>query len=103
MGWFWQWGVGKNVGIEINGKSEKFSHPVIIYKKLSAFGFLGIPMSTQQHTGSWYVPFDFWGKRSVAVLSQVRTISTMRLYRRMGELDEIDFKKVRDGFRAIYF
>lgn len=49
--------VGENVGVEINGKSETFARPVVIMKKLSKFGFMGIPLTSQSHSGSWYVPF----------------------------------------------
>ena len=49
--------VGENVGVEINGKSETFARPVVIMKKLSKFGFMGIPLTSQPHSGSWYVPF----------------------------------------------
>lgn len=38
----WWVAVGENVGVEINGKSGRFSRPVLVYKKLSKFGFLGI-------------------------------------------------------------
>lgn len=33
QGQIWWTGVGKNVGSEINGKNERFSRPVLIYKK----------------------------------------------------------------------
>ncbi len=34
-------GFGENVGVEINGKNELFSRPVLVFKKLSRFGFFG--------------------------------------------------------------
>ena len=54
----WWVAVGENVGVEINGKSKYFSRPVLIFKKLSHLGFMGIPLSTQVHSGSWYVIKD---------------------------------------------
>lgn len=48
--------IGENVGMEINGKSETFTHPVVILKKLSKLGFMGILLTSQFHNGSWYVP-----------------------------------------------
>lgn len=30
--------VGENIGVEINGKSETFAHPVVVLKKLSQYG-----------------------------------------------------------------
>ena len=99
----WWCGIGQNVGVEINGKSEFFSRPIVVYKKLSATSFLGVPLSTKKHTGSWYVPFNFLDKQSIAVLSQIRIISVKRLYRRMGQLDESDFRKIKESFKKLYF
>ena len=39
-GEIWWCAVGENVGVEINGKSDAFSRPVLVMKKLSRFGFL---------------------------------------------------------------
>ena len=41
-GEIWWCAIGENVGVEINGKSEVFSRPVLVLKKLSRFGFMGI-------------------------------------------------------------
>lgn len=101
-GEIWWCAVGENVGVEINGKHDMFSRPVLVFKKLSRFGFLGVPLTTQQHDGDWYVPFVFRDKTSIAVLSQVRTFSTLRLYRRMGTLPETDFNSVAAGFNKLY-
>lgn len=98
----WWVAVGEDVGIEINGKSEYFSRPVLVFKKLSHLGFMGIPLSTQEHGGSWYVNFRFQGKEVYAALSQVKASSTARLYTRLGQVAEDDMKKVKDGFRNLY-
>lgn len=98
----WWCSMGKNVGIEINGKSETFSRPAIIFKKLSRLGFLAIPLSTQPHRGDWYVPFKFRGKDEIAVLSQIKIMSVARLYTRLGQIDETDFEKVQQGFAKLY-
>lgn len=68
----WWCGCGENVGVEI------------------------------YHNGSWYVPFTFHGKESVAVLCQIRTLSVKRLYNKMGEIDEADALKIKNGFRELY-
>ena len=58
----WWVAIGKNIGIEMNGKSNKFSRPVLIFKKLSPEGFMGIPLTSQKHLGSWYTKFVFQEK-----------------------------------------
>lgn len=99
----WWVAVGENVGVEINGKSGRFSRPVLIYKKLSRFGFLGIPLTTQPHDGSWYVPFRFQNKISYATLAQIRVMSVSRLYGNViGRVSKADFKAICKGFDELY-
>ena len=96
-GEIWWCSYGENVGVEINGKDKLFSRPVLIYKKLSYLGFVGIPLTSQEKNGSWYVNFSFQDKNQTAVLSQVRMFSVSRLSSRMGELDASDFNKVKEA------
>ena len=98
----WWAAVGENVGVEINGKSDYFSRPVVVFRKLSHLGFMGIPLSTQKHCGSWYVNFRFQNKEVYATLSQAKTFSSARLYTRLGQIAEDDMEKVKDGFRNLY-
>ena len=79
-GEIWWCAIGENIGIEINGKGKSFSRPVFVYKKLSKGGFLGIPLSTQIKTGTWYVKIDFKGQKNIANLAQVRVFSSSRMY-----------------------
>lgn len=93
---------GENIGVEINGKSKSYTRPVLVYRKFNRESFLGIPLTSQRHIGSWYVPFKFQGKDSYAVLCQVRCFDTKRLHRRYGEIDEMDMHKIADGFVNLY-
>lgn len=99
----WWCSIGENIGVEINGKSGLFSRPVLVLKKLSRYGFLGIPLTSQFHEGSWYVSFEFQGKNEFAVLAQARTFSVSRLYNRIGVVPDSDLELVRNGFRRLYF
>ena len=99
----WWCAVGENVGIEINGKSEFFSRPVLIAKKLSKFGFLAVPLTSQKHEGSWYVNFGFKNKTQYAALAQMRVMSATRLYRYIGKVPDSDLQVVKDGLRRLYF
>ena len=100
-GTIWWCSMGENVGVEINGKSERFTRPVLIYKKLSRQCLWVIPLSTQVKTGSWYVAFDFHSRRQVAVLSQIRAISAERLRQKMGTLDDHDFSAIKAAMRQL--
>ena len=101
-GEIWWVGVGENVGVEINGKSEYFSRPVLVLKKLSRYGFMGIPITSQKHKGSWYVSFKFKDRTETAVLSQAKVFSISRLYSRPGHVPDTDLEKIRNGFLTLY-
>lgn len=101
-GEIWWCAMGENIGVEINGKSKVFSRPVLVFKKLSQFGFMGIPLTSQTHDGNWYVPFMFRGKKETAVLAQARVFSASRLYERIGMIPDSDLKIVKDGFAKLY-
>lgn len=101
-GEIWWCAMGRNLGVEINGKHETFSRPVLVLKKLSRFGFMGIPLTSQSHEGDWYVTFVFGGKREIAVLAQARVMSVARLYSKMGDATNGDLKRVKDGFGKLY-
>ena len=101
-GEIWWCALGENVGIEVNGKGKPFSRPVYVYKKLSANGFLGIPLSTSDKVGTWYAEINFQGKKAVANLAQCRVLSHLRMYEKMGALDETDVEKIKNGFLRLY-
>jgi mRNA interferase MazF len=45
-GEFWWVRLGKNVGYEMDGKSEQFTRPVIVLKKYNQYSFLPAPLTT---------------------------------------------------------
>lgn len=101
-GEIWWCAMGENVGIEINGKHEVYSRPVLVFKKLSRFGFMGIPLTSQSHTGDWYASFVFRDKEEIAALAQARVLSVARLYKRMGTISDSDFDLVKSAFARLY-
>ena len=98
----WWCSFGENVGIEVNGKGKKFSRPTIVFRKLSAEGFLAIPLSTKTNAGTWYVPMVHRGIDCVAVLSQVRVLSAKRLLEKCGEVDAREFQEIKNAFFLLY-
>ena len=104
-GQIWWCAVGENVGVEINGKGAKFERPMIVFRKLSKYGFIGIPLTTQDHTAKapdWYVHFRFKNKDEYAALHQIESVSVYRLYRKIGALDDMDKEKIETGFANFY-
>ncbi|MCR4313817.1 MAG: type II toxin-antitoxin system PemK/MazF family toxin [Candidatus Uhrbacteria bacterium] len=98
----WWISFGENVGSEINGKSEIFSRPGIIYKKLSHSFYLVVPTTTKPKVGSWYVPIRHKGKEMVACLHQIRTVDHRRLSSKLGRIDDTEHARLKDGFRKLY-
>ena len=101
-GEIWWVAIGENVGVEINGKNSVFSRPILVFKKLSRHAFMGIPLTSQFHEGSWYVSFTFQSKKEYAVLAQARVVSVSRLYTKIGEVSDTDYALVLDGFKKLY-
>lgn len=93
----WWCRIGENVGSEICGKGKDFLRPVLIVNKLSKQNFIGVPLTSKKHTGSWYVEFLFDNKKEYAIVSQVENISVYRLFYKMGEVPKSDLKLVLKG------
>ena len=102
QGEIWWAGCGKNLGTEMNGKNTRFARPVIIYRKLSRYSFMAVPLTSKKREGSWYVPFVHKGIKEVAVVGQAKVMSVRRLYSRMGEMDQTDMGRVEKAFAKLY-
>ena len=51
----WWASLGQNVGSEVNGKSGRFSRPVLVMRKFAHGFYLVAPTTTKQREGTWYV------------------------------------------------
>lgn len=98
----WWCSFGENVGVEINGKSKRFTRPVLIMKKLSPFGYMGIPLTSQEKSGSWYAEFEFLNKKQYAAVCQARVMSVSRLHSKIGQIPESDLNIVKTAFHNLY-
>lgn len=98
----WWAAVGENVGVEIDGKNEDYSRPVVILKKHSNLFFTAIPLTSKLHGGSWYIPFEFQKRPEIAVIVQSRTMDASRLYRRMGKLSKRDYDRILNAYLALF-
>ena len=98
----WWCSIGANIGVEICGKGDTQTRPVIIMKKLSKHCFMGVPLTTKEKIGSWYMAFGFLGKRETAVVGQARVMSVSRLHSRMGQIPKTDFDMVKERFIELY-
>ena len=98
----WWCRIGMNVGVEIFGKGRYFTRPVLIFKKLSKDSFLGIPLTSQQKEGNWYVDVRCAGVDASAILSQVRVFDARRLTARIEKIDTASFHNIKQAFSDFY-
>jgi len=98
----WWCSLGVNLGEEIFGKGEKFTRPILIFRKLTGNSFLGLPLTSHQKEGSWYVRISQRGRKSWVMLNQARILDKKRLTNRIGTLDDKDFQEVKQRFLDFY-
>lgn len=91
--------IGQNVGYEINGKSDKFSRPVVVIKKCTNNIFIGIPLSTKINLNHNDVTgISFQDVNQIAILNQVRSFDARRVYHNIGKLETEAFLKIKSDF-----
>jgi mRNA interferase MazF len=91
----WFCSIGVNVGAETDGKNEKFTRPVLVFKIFSEEMFLGIPITSKLRIGRPYYQFKIGENQNNAVLTQIRVLSRNRLERKIGTMSEHDFDQLR--------
>ncbi len=95
----WLCSVGLNLGHEEDGKRDQFLRPVIVFKKFDDDTFWGIPLTSQVHGGVRYFQFLFGNRIAVAMLSQMRLFDRKRFIRRIGEMSNSEFDRLKSQLR----
>ena len=98
----WWCSIGLNIGEEEFGKGPTFQRPVLIFKKLTTNSFLGLPLTSSQKKGNWYVPSEAMGRKGSILLNQARVFDRKRLKRLVGEMSSTDFEIVQKKFKELY-
>ena len=98
----WWCSIGENIGNEVNGNGTRFTRPVFILKKYDAYSFFGLPLTTKEKEGSWYVHMRFKEKNQTVVLMQGRVLDYRRLKEKMGEVEAGDSLRIREAFLALH-
>ena len=98
-GEIWFISIGKNLGDEEDGKNELFERPVLIIRKFNNNIFLGIPLTSQEKIGKYYIGLKSF--RSVAILSQIRLFDSKRLVRKIGKIDSSELMDIKNKVRDI--
>jgi len=96
----WWASLGVNIGQEEDGKNDRYERPVLILKIFNRRLILVIPLSSRLKQGIYYYSFTFNNILNTALLSQLRIVSSKRLIRRVGRLDDHNFQEILDRIRV---
>ena len=98
--WFCHLGV--NVGFEQDGNGDDFQRPVVIVRKFNNEICWIIPLSKTKKRNKYYFAFEFDATTtSVALVSQIRLLDTLRLSRKIGEMAEDKFVALINKIKAL--
>jgi mRNA interferase MazF len=103
----WWVKIGHNIGSEEYGKSEIFSRPVIVVRRLTSDLFIGIPTSTTLKDNDYFLPFEYTTKnetiKASAMLLQIRSFSIKRLTSKIGFIDKSKFEELKKRTTKMLF
>lgn len=97
----WWCSLGINIGTESNGKNENFERPVLIIKVFNKDMIWCLPITSTIKESLYYYTFRFDDKYNSVIISQIRTISSKRLLRKINTMDDIDFYNIRNLLSSI--
>lgn len=87
----WWCTLGLNIGSEQNGKNDIFERPVLVIRVFSKGICRIIPLTSSVKNDKHHLHITYENTEGSLILSQMRTISTKRLSRKMCRLDVIQF------------
>ena len=90
----WWCSAGLNIGVEANGKHKNFERPMLIIKKFNADMIWALPITTREKQDRYHYQLEHEDLKSWVILSQIKTISTKRLLRKIGSTPDSDFRKI---------
>lgn len=98
----WWCSLGVNVGSEMDGKNENFERPMLVVRVFSEDGFLGVPLTSREKRHQYAVAVHHEKGISFANTSQLRLLSKKRMLRKIGMVDENNFRKVLDRLKSLF-
>ena len=94
----WWCYLGMNIGTEQNGKHDIFERPVLVTQVFSQNTCRIIPMTSKLKDDQHHMTISYEGEASCLILAQMRSISTKRLSRKIGRIDELQFSEIQTRF-----
>jgi mRNA-degrading endonuclease toxin of MazEF toxin-antitoxin module len=93
--------IGENIGNEQDGKSDRYTRPVLVFKRFNNSLFLGIPLSTNMKKGNFFHHITFNGKSNNTLLVQMKVFDTKRLEKKIGKISVDEFKKLKISLKQL--
>lgn len=100
---FWAY-LGLNIGKEIDGKSDYFSRPVYIYKKIDKITFLVIPLTTSEYyKDDWHLEIDLGKvKKSSLCFNQIKVLDFKRIKSLIFSVDDTIAEQIKLKMNDLY-
>lgn len=96
--------MGTNVGVEVDGKGNEHSRPIIVIKGFNKNSFLAVALTGRKKKGDYYMYLGkIEGREASVNLSQIRIFDTKRLIKKIGMLEENKFKELLEKIKKILF
>ena len=90
------------MGSEEDGKNELFERPVLIVDVFNRDMLRIVPLTSKNKIDLFHVQITYNDRFGSAIISQMKTISSKRLSRKLCRLDTIQFdevrRKIKDSF-----
>jgi|SRR3989344_453029 len=97
----WWASIGANVGSEIEGKNTNFERPVLVLKKFSKDMMWVLPLTSKHKESRYHHKIEYRNQEFNVVLSQLRTISSKRLLRKIRKISPVEFGIIRNKTKSL--
>ena len=97
----WWCSLGLNIGTEEDGKNELFERPIIILKVLNKNTLRIAPLTSKPKSDEHHFSVSYHNRVGSVILSQIKTISSKRLSRKLTRLDKDQFEKLINRIREV--
>lgn len=101
VGEVWWTSVGVNIGVEIDGKGDRFTRPILIVAKFNNIHLLGIPLSSKIKDNKYYTVVNLKGRNVSAIVSQMKSLSAKRLLVLIGRIDTNELQIINESIKNL--
>lgn len=95
----WWCSLGLNIGSEEDGKNELFERPILILKVFNKNILRIAPLTSKFKNDEHHTGIKYHDREGSVILSQIKTISSKRLSRKLCRLDKKQFNLVLEKIK----